>query len=42
MRAIVVSLFLTIRTSLRERAALPLEIFALRHQLHVVNRSRQA
>jgi hypothetical protein len=31
---------MTIRVSLRERAALQLEILALRHQLHVVTRSR--
>jgi putative transposase len=30
----------TIRVSLRARAALPLEILALRHQLHVMHRSR--
>ena len=40
MRSVVVSLLLTIRVSLRARAALQLEILALRHQLHVVNRSR--
>src|SRR4029453_16748029 len=40
MRSVVVSLLLTIRESLRHRAALQLEILALRHQLHVVNRSR--
>ena len=40
MRSVVVSLLLTIRVSLRDRAALQLEILALRHQLHVVNRSR--
>jgi putative transposase len=33
-------LLLTIRVSLRDRAALQLEILALRHQLHVLNRSR--
>jgi hypothetical protein len=31
---------LTIRASLHDRAALQLEIRALRHQLHVVKRSR--
>jgi hypothetical protein len=36
----MVSLLLTLRMSLRDRAALQLEIMALRHQLHVVNRSR--
>jgi putative transposase len=40
MRFVVVSLLMTIRASLRARAALQLEILALRHQLHVVNRSR--
>ena len=40
MRSVVVSLLLTIRVSLRDRAALQLEILALRHQLHVLNRSR--
>jgi putative transposase len=39
MRSVVVSLLLTIRVSFRDRAALQLEILALRHQLHVVNRS---
>jgi hypothetical protein len=40
MRSVIVSLLLTLRASLRNRAALQLEILALRHQLHVVNRSR--
>ena len=40
MRSVIVSLLLTIRVSLRDRAALQLEILALRHQLHVLNRSR--
>jgi len=40
MRSVVISLLLTIRVSLRDRAALQLEILALRHQLHLVNRSR--
>jgi transposase InsO family protein len=40
MRSVVVSLFSTLRVLLRERAALQLEILALRHQLHVLNRSR--
>jgi putative transposase len=39
MRSVVVSLLRTIRVSLRDRA-LQLEILALRHQLHVLNRSR--
>jgi putative transposase len=40
MRSVIVSLFLTLRVSLRDRAALQLEILALRHQLHVMSRSR--
>jgi hypothetical protein len=40
MRSVVVSLLLTLRVALRDRAALQLEILALRHQLHVLNRSR--
>ncbi len=40
MQSIVVSLLLALRASLRDRTALQLEILALRHQLHVVNRSR--
>jgi putative transposase len=40
MRSVIVSLLLTLRASLRNRAALQLEILALRHQLDVVNRSR--
>ena len=36
MRSVVISLLLTIRVSLRDRAALQLEILALRHQLHVL------
>src|SRR5436190_23424664 len=40
MGSVVVSALLTIRVSLRDRAALQLEILALRHQLHVLNRSR--
>jgi putative transposase len=40
MRSVIVSLLLTLRASLRDRAALQLEIRALRHQLHIVNRSR--
>jgi hypothetical protein len=41
MRSVIVSLLLTLRASLRDRAALQLEILALRHQLQVVNRSRR-
>jgi putative transposase len=40
MRSVIVSLLLTLRATLRDRAALRLEILALRHQLHVINRSR--
>jgi transposase InsO family protein len=40
MRSVIVSLLVTLRASLRNRAALQLEILALRHQLNVVNRSR--
>ena len=40
MRSVIVSLLLTLRATLRDRAALQLEILALRHQLHVINRSR--
>ena len=40
MRSVVVSVLLTVRASFRDRAALELEIVALRHQLQVVNRSR--
>ena len=36
MRSVMISLFLTLRTSLRHRAALQLEILALRHQLQVL------
>lgn len=40
MRSVVVSLRMTLRASFRDRAALQLEILALRHQLCVVSRSR--
>jgi transposase InsO family protein len=40
MRSVIVSLLLTLRATLRDRAALQLEILALRHQLHVINRTR--
>ena len=40
MRSVIVSLLLTLRATLHDRAALQLEILALRHQLHVINRSR--
>jgi putative transposase len=35
-----VSLLLTVRSSVRSRAALQMEVLALRHQLHVLARSR--
>ena len=41
MRSVLVSLLLTLRASVRDRAALQLEILALRHQLHVLERSRR-
>jgi hypothetical protein len=37
MRSVVISLLATLRASFRDRAALQLEILALRHQLCVVN-----
>lgn len=40
MGSVLASLLLTLPTSFRARATLQLEILALRHQLHVVNRSR--
>ena len=40
MPSVIVSLLLTLRATLRDRAALQLEILALRYQLHVINRSR--
>jgi putative transposase len=40
MRSVIVSLLVTLRTSLRERAGLQLEILALRHQLQVLERTR--
>ena len=40
MRSVIVSLLLTLRSTLRDRSAMQLEILALRHQLHVINRSR--
>jgi hypothetical protein len=39
--SVVVSLFDSLRLLVRSRAALQLEIIALRHQLAVVNRSRR-
>jgi hypothetical protein len=40
MMSALVSLLLTLRTCLRTRAALHLELLALRHQIHVLQRSR--
>jgi putative transposase len=40
MMSIFVSLVLTVRSSVRSRAALQIEVLALRHQLHVLQRSR--
>src|ERR1700682_6220349 len=40
MRSVLVSLLQTLRTWARSRAALQLEVLALRHQLHVLRRSR--
>jgi hypothetical protein len=34
MRSVIISLLFTVRASVRDRAALQLEILALRHQLH--------
>jgi putative transposase len=40
MTSVLVSLLLTVRSCVRSRAALHLEVLALRHQLQVLNRSR--
>jgi hypothetical protein len=40
MRSVIVSLLLTLRATLRDRASLQLEIPALQHQFQVINRSR--
>src|SRR6266404_9559233 len=40
MISVLVSLFLSLRSCLRSRAVLQLELLALRHQLQVLNRSR--
>ena len=40
MISVLVSLLFTVRSCHRSRAALQLEVLALRHQLHVLNRSR--
>jgi transposase InsO family protein len=41
MISVLVSLVLSVRSGLRSRAELQLELFALRHQLQVLNRSRR-
>ena len=38
MRSVLAALLLTLRTSLRARSTLQLEILALRHQLQVLER----
>jgi putative transposase len=40
MISVLVALAFTVRSGLRSRAALQLEVLALRHQLQVLNRSR--
>ena len=40
MMSVLVSLLMAIRSCLRSRVALQLEVLALRHQLHLLNRSR--
>jgi hypothetical protein len=40
MRSVIGPLLSTLRASLRDRAALHLEILALRHQLQVLERTR--
>jgi putative transposase len=40
MMSMLVSFLLTLRTSTRSRAALQLEVLALRHQLQVLQRTR--
>ena len=40
MRSVLAALLLTLRTSLRARSTLQLEILALRHQLQVMERFR--
>src|SRR6185295_18077309 len=40
MISVVVSALLTVRSCLRSRAALQLEVLALRHQLQALNRTR--
>ena len=41
MTSVLVSLPVTLRGCVRSRAALELEVLALRHQLHVLGRSRR-
>jgi putative transposase len=41
MISVLVSLFLKLRNTARSRAALQLEVLALRHQLQVLERSRR-
>jgi putative transposase len=40
MAAVLISLLLSLRDALRTRAVLQLELLAVRHQLHVITRSR--
>jgi hypothetical protein len=40
MKSVLLSLLLTLRTWARSRAALQLEVLALRHQLQVLQRTR--
>jgi hypothetical protein len=42
MTSVLHSLLMTVRTLIRSRAALQLEILALRHQLAVLQRSRSS
>src|SRR5262245_8661133 len=41
MLSLLVSMILSVRSCLRSRAELQLEVLALRHQLYVLNRSRR-
>src|SRR5947209_20587052 len=41
MMSVLVSLVLTLRSCVRSRATLQLELLAARHQLHVLERSRR-
>ena len=40
MMSVLVSLLLAVRSAVRSRAALQIEVLALRHQLRVLERSR--